>query len=117
MTLSGLQMKQYNEIKAAFEKADCKIINLSDADNVRLREVLTLLSMLGYIQEFPIDNTNAYQQIGDFKDFEIWHKDRIKEERKLSSREWKIGLVGALIGLIPFIVSTVIPWIISLIQR
>ena len=53
-------------------------------------------------------------KIGEFKDFDAWHKDRVREERQLSRREWHIAIfsaaIGAFIGLLP----TIIPWIISL---
>lgn len=49
-------------------------------------------------------------KIGRFEDFDKWHKDKEREERRISSREWRIAIISALIGLIPFIVTTVIPW-------
>ena len=55
--------------------------------------------------------------MSNFDSFEEWHKDQMREERKISAREWKIGIIGALIGLIPFIATTVIPWIVSLFQQ
>ena len=113
MTLSKLQKKQYEEIKHLFSEST-GMIYLSDEDNVRLNEVLTLLEVKGYIRPFEIDGANAYRRMNPFDSFDEWHKDREKEERKLSSREWKIGIVGALIGLIPFVATTVVPWIVSL---
>lgn len=115
LTLSSLQKKQYAEIKEKFVESD--MINLDDADAIRLKEVLFLLESLGYIQDMEIDNGNIYRRIGNFSDFEAWHKDQEREERKLSMREWKIGIIGALIGLIPFFVTTVYPWVISLFQK
>lgn len=107
ITLTKRQYKQYQEIKAAFEKQ--QIIGISDSDNVRLKEVLLLLEMLGYIKSIEIDNTNAYRLIGNFKDFKAWHKDMVREARKITKREWRIAIisaiVGAIIGLIPTIVS------------
>lgn len=114
-TLTKRQLQQYKEIKDKFSKQ--VVIGISNEENVRLKEVLLLLCTLGYIEPFDIDGTNAYRKIGNFDDFETWHKDMQKEERKLSRREWIIGLIGAGIGLIPFIVSTVVPWIISLFKK
>lgn len=115
-TLSKRQYKQYEEIKDAF--IENNVISISDEENVRLYEVLILLSTLGYIRNISDDYgyrcKNVYRIVGRFEDFEAWHKDKQKEERQLSRREWKIGLIGAGIGLIPFIFTTVIPWIISL---
>lgn len=112
MTLSKLQAKQYKEIVKLF--SDKNTITLEDTDYVRLKETLGILEVLGYIRKLNINSTNALEKIGSFSDFDKWHKDKEREERKLSSREWKIAIVSALIGLIPFIVTTVIPWIVSL---
>ena len=98
LTLSKLQMKQYHEIKERF--ATEKRIGISDDEWVRLRDVLILLELKGYIRELEVANTNAFERIGNFEDFEAWHKDRVREERKLSRREWKIAIVSAIIGAV-----------------
>ena len=115
-TFSKLQKKQYKEIKEKFSESK-GIIQLSDEDNIRLREVLMFLELKGYICSLDINGTNAYRRMSNFDSFEEWHKDQMREERKISAREWKIGIIGALIGLIPFIATTVIPWIVSLFQQ
>lgn len=119
MTLSKLQKEQYKEIVQAFEGNNT--IMLDDKDYIRLRETLGILELLGYIRNIEVDNTNMFLKIGEFSDFDKWHKDKEREERKISAREWKIAIVsviiGGLIGLIPFIMTTVIPWIISLIEK
>ena len=114
LTLSKLQKEYYREIKARFEKDDP--IDLSDRDDIRFKEVLLLLETLGYIRPVGADGANLYWKEGEFDDFEAWHKDQEREERKLSAREWKIGIIGALIGLIPFFVTTVYPWLINIIK-
>ena len=120
MTLSKLQMKQYEEIKQKFNETNKNSISITDEDDVRLKEVLTLLIQLGYIFDIELDNANIYMKKGDFKDFEKWHKDKVKEERKLSSREWKIAIIsaitGAVIGLLPSIFQDFIPWIKTIIS-
>ena len=113
ITFSKLQKRQYKEIKDKFSASE-GMIYLSDEDNVRLHDVLVILEVKGYIRNFEIDGTNAYRRMNSFDSFEEWHKDRAREERKISARDWKIGIIGALIGLIPFVATTVIPWIISL---
>ena len=109
LTFSPLQKKQYQEIKKLFAESD-GYINLSDDDNVRLNDVLLILAAKGYICPMNVDGANMYSKEADFQQFEEWHKDREREEKKLSVREWKIAIVSALIGLIPFIITTVIPW-------
>lgn len=109
LTLSKLQMQQYIEIKKAFEAG--KIIGIPDDEQVRLGDVLALLELKGYIRKLDVNNTNAYERIGNFKDFEAWHKDMKREERRLSRREWKIAMIstiiGAVIGLMPTIFSVI----------
>lgn len=114
-TLSKLQMKQYAEIKEAFEAG--KIIGIPDDEQVRLGDVLALLELKGYIRKLDMNNTNAYERVGNFKNFEAWHKDMKREERKLSRREWKIAMIstiiGAVIGLIPTIFSVIKDYFLS----
>lgn len=84
-------------------------IVLDDVEYVRLKEVLLYLQILGYIKPLDIDGGNVFVRVGNFSDFEKWHEDKVKEERKLSFREWKIAiasaLVGGVIGLIPTIIN------------
>ena len=115
MTLSKLQKKQYKELVQAF--GDNDIMMLDDKNYIRMRGILDILEFLGYVRNHEVDNTNMFQRIGNFSDFDEWHKDRVREERKMSAREWRIGIIGALIGLIPFIVTTVIPWVVSFIEK
>ena len=108
-TLSELQMEHYKELKSAFMESNSGIIGLPDEEDVRLNDVILLLTTLGYIQSMDISGTNLLRKIGNFDDFEAWHKDRVREERKLSVREWKIAImsavIGAIIGQIPNIFS------------
>jgi hypothetical protein len=115
MTLSKLQKEQYEEIVDRFEEEEPLV--LDNAEVVRLGEVLTILKMTGYIREFDMDNANVFERIGNFQDFDAWQKDKRREERKITRREWCIGVVGAVIGLIPYIVADVIPWILSVITN
>lgn len=91
-TLSKLQMEHYKELKSAFTESGTGIIGIPDEEFVRLKDVIFLPETLGYIQSIDISGTNAFQKIGNFDDFETWHKDREQEERKLSVREWKIAI-------------------------
>ena len=106
-TLTKLQKKQYREIVEVFKKE--YFTAFSEADYLRLQDVLQLLVSRGYIIEIKGDNARFYQQVGNFADFEAWHKDQVREERKLSRREWYIAIIsaaiGAFIGLLPTIIS------------
>lgn len=115
MTMSKLQKEQYKEIVDRFSGTET--IMLDYAEYARFKGILDLLEMLRYISCAEMSSYYFLKKFGDFEDFDRWHRDREREERKLSLREWKIGIVGALIGLIPFFVTTVIPWIISLLTN
>lgn len=110
-SLNKIQFQQYLEIKKEFEKE--KVICLSDADYVRTKEVLLLLTELEYIHPLKLNDRNAFLRIGNFDDFEKWNKNKAKEETKLSRRDWWLMIVGALIGQIPAILS----WIINLLNK
>lgn len=111
-TLSKLQMEQYQEIVSRFG-SDWSI-TLEEKDAVRMKETLAILELLGYIQRIDVFGGVIFQKIGDFKDFDAWHKDRIREERQLTRREWRIAIVSAAIGAFIGLLPTIIPWIISL---
>ena len=117
-TLSDLQMEQYKEIVKAF--GDNCILPLDNEDYARLKETLSILTALEYIRPSEMDGTHAFVKLGNFKDFDRWHDDKVREEKKLSRREWRIAiisaLVGGFVGLIPFVISTVIPWITTLLK-
>lgn len=115
MTLSKLQKKHYREIVKRFDNKS--FANFEDEEYVRFGETLRILEVLGYISHMEINGGNAFVKIGRFEDFDEWHKDKEREERRMSSREWRIAITGAVIGLIPFIVTTVIPWFASMVTE
>lgn len=117
-TLSKLQMAQYKEIVNLF---DAKTnITLDTKDAIRMKETLAILEMLGYIRKIEIPGGVIFIKLGNFSDFDAWHKDRVREEKSLSHREWRIAIVsvvvGAVIGLMPFVIDTVIPWLKELLK-
>ena len=117
-TLSKLQMKQYKEIVSLFGTGQG--ITLSDKDAIRMGETLALLELLGYVRRIEASGGVIVAKLGDFSDFDAWHKDKVREERQLSRREWRIAIIsaviGAVIGLIPYVVSIVMPWINELLK-
>ena len=116
ITLSKLQQKQYKEIKEKFSGSE-KVVCFSDEEVARFQDVFFLLETRGYILDLEIDGANAYCKQMSFDSFETWLKDQEREDRKLSAREWRIAIISALIGLIPYIVSDVIPWITKIIEK
>ena len=113
-TLSDLQMEQYKEIVKAY--GDERFLSLDDESYARLKETLSILTALEYIRPIEMNGMHSFVKLGNFKDFDRWHDDRVREEKKLSRREWRIAIFGALVGLIPFVISTVIPWITMLLK-
>lgn len=84
-------------------------LKLSNEDALRYQDVLLLLEDRGYIHNFNVDGMNWYRVMADLSGFEDWSDEEIKESRRVTRREWIIGIVcavtGASIGLIPYIVS------------
>ena len=111
-TLSKLQMQQYKEIVELFGTKQG--ILLSDKDAIRMNETLSILELLGYICKAELSNGVFYKKMGDFADFDAWHKDKVREERQLSRRECYIAIAGAAIGAFIGLLPTIVPWLISL---
>ena len=84
-------------------------LKLSDEDALRYQDVLLLLEDRGYIHDFNVDGVNWYRIMADLNGFEDWLNEEIRESKRITRREWIIGIVwaviGAAIGLIPFVVS------------
>lgn len=92
----------------AIEKllGDGRNLQLSDADALRYQDILYLLEERGYLHDFQVDGANLYRKMEDFDGFEDWLNEEIKDEKRVTRREWAIGIVcaiiGAAIGLIPY---------------
>ena len=88
---------------------DGRDLQLSDADALRYQDILGLLEERGYLHDFQVDGANLYRKMEDFDGFEDWLNEEIKVAKRVTRREWAIGIVcaiiGAAIGLIPYIVS------------
>ena len=88
---------------------DGRDLQLSDEDALRYQDVLFRLEERGYLLNIKADGTNWYRQMADFHGFEEWLREETKESRQMSRREWMIGIVcavvGAVIGLIPYIIT------------
>lgn len=99
--------KQLKAVKALIGNE--RTFQLSDEDKLRYQDVLTLLEDRGYIHDFNVDNANLYRVMAAFDGFEDWLNAELKEAKQVTRREWIIGVVcaviGAAIGLIPYIVS------------
>lgn len=99
--------KQLKVIKKLL--GDERDLQLSNADALRYQDILFLLEERGYILDLKVDGINLYRQLEDLDGFEEWLNDEIKDTKRVTRREWAIGIVcaiiGAVIGLIPYIVS------------
>ena len=65
-----------------------------------MREVLSLLEVSGYITNLNLSNGNVYMLEGSLNDFEEMLKDKQKEIKKTSRREWSLAIVGVVVGAI-----------------
>ncbi len=101
--------KQLKAIKTLL--GDRRELQLSNADALRYRDIINLLEERGYLHDFQVDGANLYRKMEDFDGFEDWLNEEIKDAKRVTRREWAIGIVGAIIGaaigLIPYIVSLV----------
>ena len=89
--------KQLDVIKKKF--GDDRDLQLSDSDALRYQDIL----------DFKVDGANLYRKLEDFDGFEDWLNGEIKDAKRITRREWSIGIVcaviGAAIGLIPYILT------------
>ena len=84
-------------------------LKLSNEDALSYQDVLLMLEERGYIHNFNVDGLKWYRVTSDLRGFETWLNEEVKEAKSITRREWIIGVVcaiiGATIGLIPYIVS------------
>lgn len=99
--------KQLKAIKKLL--GDKRDLQLSNADALRYQDILYLLEERGYLLDFDVNGANLYRKLEDFDGFENWLNEEIKDAKRVTRREWAIGIVcaviGAAIGLIPYIVT------------
>ena len=84
-------------------------LQLTDEDALRYQDVLQLLETRGYLLDLEVDGVNWYRKMADLDGFEEWLNEEIRDSKRTTRREWAIGIicaiVGAAIGLIPYMVS------------
>lgn len=95
--------KQYKALKELL--GDNRDLMLTDEQALRYQDVLQLLEARGYIHDIKADGMNWYRMMAEWDGFEDWLNEELRAEKRINQREWIIGLIGAAIGLIPFIVS------------
>ena len=99
--------KQLKVIKKLL--GDGRNLQLSDEDALRYQDILYLLEERGYLLDFQVDGANLYRKLEEFDGFEDWLNEEIKDAKRVTRREWAIGIVcaiiGAVIGLIPYIAT------------
>lgn len=101
--------KQYREVQKLW--GDKNDMFFTDEDVLRYQDVLQLMESRGYIRDMQVDNCNFYVKMAAWDGFEDWLKEEIKESKRMSRREWRIAIgsavIGAAVGLIPYIVSLI----------
>ena len=100
-------LQQFKEVQLLFGDDNC--IQLKEVDYLKYQDLLDLMKERGYLLKVNADNMFIYYKNANFDEFEKWLKEKIKESKKLKRRDWIIaivsGCIGAIIGLIPWIVS------------
>lgn len=101
--------KQYEKVKDLI--GDEEAFDFSDEDALRCQDALSLLVERGYFYDVNADGANLYLKQAELDGFVDWLNEAIKESKRLKRREWIIGIVcavvGAAIGLIPYIVTLI----------
>ena len=108
--MNGL-MQQFKDVVSLFGCEET--IQLGGQVFLKYQDVFNLFKSRGYITVTDIStlSRNIYL-VGkkcELGNFESWLKEQIKESNKMKRRDWKIaivsGVIGAVIGLIPWLVG------------
>ena len=104
-------LKQFNAVKVLF--GDKHSIELKEETYLKYQDILGIMVERKYLWKMNADNLFIYHKNASLDDFESWLKEEIKESNRMKRRDWKIsiisGVIGAVIGLIPWIVSLLTP--------
>lgn len=119
--LSQREKEQIKKIGEAFGVKNPLCIP-EESELLQVKETLELLIQKGYVEIVKSIGFKGYSQVeitgyklvGRFSDFLAWIDDQEKKAKKLSRREWAIGIVGALIGAILGLIPYLLPILISL---
>lgn len=99
--------KQLKEVKILF--GENKHISIEPAEAIKLQDIFSIMIERKAVMKQCYDNRIHYQLNLPFSEFEKWLKSEIRNEKKLSRREWKIAIIsaiiGGLIGIMPTIIS------------
>lgn len=102
--------KQFKEVKLLF--GGQKHISIEPSVSVKYQDIFNLMLERKCLMKQKYDNKIHYQIIHPLEDFEKWFNSEIKKENKLNHREWRIAIVSAIIGAVVGLIS----YIVSLIQ-
>lgn len=114
--LSKREKKQIKELENAFKNYNPLEFE-TENDFLEIKDMLNLMIEQGYVEEveyYEIERFSqvtkiGYKLIGSIDTFNDWVHDQEKKAKRITHREWKISIIsaiiGAAIGLIPFIVS------------
>ena len=114
--LSKREKKQINELENAFKEYNPLQFETA-SDYLEVKDMLNLMIEQGYVETIEYPDFEGFSQvtkigyklIGSIDTFNDWVHDQEKKAKKITRREWRIAIVsaiiGAAIGLIPFIVS------------
>lgn len=108
--MNGL-MQQFKDVVSLFGCEET--IQLGGEVFLKYQDVFDLLKSRGYITitdtSTILRNIYLVRKKCELGDFESWLKEHIKESNRMKRRDWKIaivsGVIGAVIGLIPWIVG------------
>lgn len=112
------KLKQLNEVVALF--GDETSIQLEEGTYLKNQDMLALLQTRGYIMLKDVSTLSgtAYLVVKqyDFADFKKWLKEQIKDSKKMKRRDWTIAIISGIIGAAVGAVIGLIPWIVGQVQ-
>ena len=75
--------------------------------------MLKMMRSRGYIVSINADNLFIFYKNANFDDFEEWLKEQIKDSKKMKRRDWTIAIISGIIGAAVGAVIGLIPWIVG----
>ena len=104
-------LKEYNEIVALFGNENS--IQLEEETFLKYQDMLKMMKSRGYIGSINADNLFIFYKNANFDDFEEWLKEQIKDSKKMKRHDWTIAIISGIIGAAVGAVIGLIPWIVG----
>ena len=109
------KQEQYNDLVKTINSQT--MFSLTADEELRFQDAIGLLEERGYLGRAELEHITVYKTLGSLDDFGKWLNNQVKEEKRLSRREWKIAVIGTLIGALIGGILGSLPTIITFFQQ